>query len=274
MPSTPKKSPTKSSQFKTSSSKSPSTLALAHTLHSCKSSRISKTEKELHETCARAFKAAVKGPKSPKELKVTVPLEDLSSLLIEHWKTVEAKEEREEELDLTIWEGRFADYIAFTLYKIKSTDTWSAVDGLGNLSWVEVKALIDLPADDPQRQQVIDALRAASKKVGISYTSAQIVIQVYAERCGGPRHHGGGEILLKSGKLNDLAEKILDDRSSLPTVTPKSRQHAVSAVKECIRVYQTTFIKEIKNDGSNTLTVEGNNALTKASNRQIHSWFF
>ena len=267
MPPTPQKSATKSSQSK---AKSPSTLALAHTLHSCKSSRISKPEKELHETCARAFKAVAKGPKSPKDLKVTVPLEDLFFLLMEYRNTVEAKEEREEELDLTIWEGRFADYVAFVLHKIKSTDAWSAVDGLGNLSWVEVKALIDRPADDPKRQEVIDALRAASKKVGISYTSAQIAIKVYAERCGGPRHHGGGEILLKSGKLGDLAKKILDDRSSLPTVTPKSRQHAVSAVKECIRVYQTTFFKEIRNDGSNTLTVEGNNAVTKANNRQIH----
>jgi hypothetical protein len=152
---------------------------------------------------------------------------------------------------------------------IESTDAWSAVHGLGNLSWVEVKALIGLPADDFQRQQVVDALRVTSKKAGISYAPAQIAIKVYAGRCGGPRHHSGAEILLKSGQLDDLAKKILDGRSSLPKAAPKSR-HAVSAVKGCIRFYRPVFIHEIRNDGKNTSTLEGNKALTKASNRQIH----
>ena len=77
--------------------------------------------------------------------------------MINYRKLVEAKEEWKEALDLTLWEGRYADYFAFTLHKIKSTAAWGAVDGLYDLSWVEIRDIIDHPAVDDTRKKVVNA---------------------------------------------------------------------------------------------------------------------
>lgn len=254
---------------KTLTPKHSTTIGLQHTLHACKDSRISKAEKSLHEACARAFTAAAKGPKNANDLKVTVPLQDLSSLLIDYRKLMQENEGDGGELDLTLWEGRYTDYVAFTLHKVKSTAAWGAVPGLGDLSWVEVKRILDYPPPDGSQQKILNALHAAVKSLTISYTSARIAIDVYADRCGGPRHHGGSDILVKAGRWNVLAEKILSDRGCLTEATPRSRQHAVTAVRECIRVYENTFFTQIKRDGSFGLTVEGMNAHKKAQDRII-----
>jgi len=55
---------------------------------------------------------------------VWVDLRTLSDSLIDQVEAAEQREVRIEELETVLWEGRFTDYIARGLAKVKSSQAW------------------------------------------------------------------------------------------------------------------------------------------------------
>jgi hypothetical protein len=88
--------------------------AIYHRVHS-RNTKISKSEKRLHESLANAFEHGIKQGKQGDEVKVTINAADLSRIMRECDK--EEKEEMKEELELAAWKRRYADYLSMGLTK-------------------------------------------------------------------------------------------------------------------------------------------------------------
>lgn len=254
-------------QKKTPSTNHPAQLAAQHMLHSTKASAISKPERDLHAMCAQALLSVLSGQQQLQNLEITVSLPDISAILMDHRTKVEQRKKASDELNLILWEERFTDYVAFALSNIKKAKAWNEVEGLADLTWVEVKEYLDGLQGTLTTRDIRLALRSAANEAGLSYRTAHIAIDVYAERCRGQRYHDDSSTLLRQGRFEELAKKLLDDHSELPLVTPRSHQRTVAAITECLALYQSTYFERVKSDGSFTLTDEGKKFEAKANKK-------
>ena len=168
--------------------------------------------------------------------KVSVSLYLLSKAIIEKEDELEKREERIEELETVLWEGKYTDYIARALAKVKSCPARQnpANESRKDNSLRIVKKL----ATEPKNTGAELYLRKSSKELGISYRPIRAWVVVYATRCGSKYHHAGFDSLFHEGNPGALAQQIISDLEDIYNLTPKHLHSSIPMVQEAIRDFR------------------------------------
>lgn len=248
---------------------SQASTALYHRVRS-HNTKISKPEKHLHESLANALEAGIKQGKREGEVRVTVKATDLSRIMREFDQEREEKEQRKYELELATWEGRYADYLAVGLTKVKQTRVWRSATQLHGYSWVAFKSeILSIPLTDPIAIKYRNIVKAAAKEAGYRYQDVITAIEIYANRCSNQLHHAGIEQLTRNGLFDQLALRVDSDLKDLPKSTPRSIQSAIVPVQTMIKTVKDTWFATFVSNTNYTLTQKGQETLDEATNRVI-----
>ena len=185
-------------------------------------------------------------------------------------RTEKEKENKKSELDLAVWEGRYADYLAQGLAKVKETSAWKNAYNLRGYSWVAFRSeVLSLPLTDPIAIKYRGILKAAAKEAGFTLQDVITAIDFYASRCSSRLHHAGLDQIIRKGDFGKLALQMDLDFKDLVSSTPRSRQPAIVPLQKMIKSYKDLWFATFKNNADFILTEKGKDARDAAMNRVL-----
>jgi hypothetical protein len=155
-----------------------------------------------------------------------------------------------------IWEGRYCDYLADVLGKVKSSPPWQALapPNVRSEQWNLIKDKLDKEAEGGM---IHVALHGAATHLKSPYMAIRSWIDVYVARCESPAHHGNLKTKLKSHEIDACRDQIWSDMEMLDDETPDEYQKHTSHVMWAIKDYQNTMFASCPKYGTCELTPHG-----------------
>jgi len=212
------------------------------------------SEKKLHRLAAEAFQKAAKTNAKPSNETVSVPLETFSAGLLERESDLEVREARVTELEIILWQGRYCDYLAKVLAKVKSSASWQNNAGkYRTLNWVQIRR--DLILED-ENGVLTRVLKLVAKELGYTVRAMKKWIYVYAERCDSKAHHAGFDTFCADGDVNRIRDQILADNADIYDITPPGLQPSIPHILVAMKDYEKSMF-EVCTPKSWKLTAHG-----------------
>jgi hypothetical protein len=154
-----------------------------------------------------------------------------------------------------LWEGRYCDYLAKVLGKVKSSEVWQKKAGaVGHEQWNIIRRELKPESESGDLHL---AIRSAAKELGFSYHAIRSWIDVYVSRCESKARHGNLETILKTGDICASRDQIWSDIEQLADSTPLDYQKHASHVMTAIVDYQNTFFASCPKYGTPVMTKKG-----------------
>jgi hypothetical protein len=191
-----------------------------------------KATKQLHMIASQAFHSLHHATKAT-SAKVTIPLELLSESLLETAEELESAEEKSAELQRILWEGRYCDYIAAGLIKVRATAAWQSSEEFGKLKWGVIRGFLTV-----RNAQLDELLERVAKEVKFPVEALRAWIGLYVDRCQSKYHHAGFAELLERSNINGVRKQILADQVELSEVTPQHMQAFIPHIRIALQSYR------------------------------------
>lgn len=163
------------------------------------------SEKKLHYMAAEGFEKAVKTNAKLANEHILVPLQTLSKGLLDREAESAADKKKISELETIMWEGRYCDYLAKVLAKVKSSSAWQA-KSFKTSNWIQIRDQLVVEDDTGD---ITKTLFLVSKELGFPVRAMRSWICIYAARCASGAHHSGFANLFKSKDIRGLKDKFL-----------------------------------------------------------------
>ena len=219
-------------------------------------SRIVKGEqKNLHILAADAFDRASKSSEKISDIVVRVNLDTLSKGILEREDELRKRESRCEEIEKILWEGRYCDYLAKALAKVRSSTKWqTGADNHKGDNWIKIKSALGKETENGKLHQV---LRDVAEELRFPTRAIITWINIYASRCASDAHHGNLETVLKDGDVDAGRNQIWSDRDDIFTSIPSEYSKHASDVLIAIIDYQNKIFVSCPKKGKWELTDQG-----------------
>ena len=188
---------------------------------------------------------------------VSIDLDDLAVGLNEQYEMMKDVEAKNELMKKIMWEGRYCDYIASALGRVKSSDAWkdTAPKKIKSEQWNKIKEALDAEADSGVLHA---AFRRAAAELKFPYPAIRSWIDVYVARCESQAHHGNVETKLKAGNLKGGRQQIWADKEEIWDLTPREYNHHANHVMRAILEFEEyIFVSNPKYGDSYVLTKHG-----------------
>jgi hypothetical protein len=227
---------------KASSRKDVDSISSALATHKSKASiKKNASQRKVHAALAEAFKKTIKTNSKLKDEWVTMPLSTLSEATL-HWEEeLDESVKKNKVYERILWEGRYCDYIAKILKKVKSSRAWQASE-FNNWMWKEVQDTCVIP--DPKSDLLEAAILNTASELGVPSQSIKIWIYLDAARCGTKALQGGIANHIARHDTLGVVKQLIDDKKSIYDLTPKSLEGSISSVLLAIEKYQKElFVK-------------------------------
>ena len=151
-----------------------------------------------------------------------------------------------------LWEGRYCDYLAKTLGKVKSSHAWQAIKSdIKHEQWNAIKKVL---GKESESGELHSAIRSVAKELGFSQHAIYSWIDVYVSRC--DKHHGNLETILKVN-VDAGRDQLWSDIEQLADSTPLEYQKYASHVMTAIIDYQNTIFINCPKYGTPVMTKQG-----------------
>ena len=223
-------------------------------IHRDKSRIVKGARKELHTFAADALDK-VKSSANIDDCSVRVSLGTYSRGLLELEEELSKAQKDAAKNKKILWEGRYCDYLAKVLGKVKSSQAWQKkVVSLKHEQWNIISRELKQESENGELHL---AIRSAAKELGFSYHAIRSWIDVYVSRCESKAHQGNLETILKAGDIHGGRDQIWSDIEQLADSTPLDYQKHASHVMTAIIDYQNTLFTSCPKYGTPVMTKQG-----------------
>ena len=149
---------------------------------------------------------------------------------------VQQNELENEEYQGPVFEGRYTDYLAKALAKVKATKV--ATIPLQRLDMVKDKSGTPRGISDFRR-----CTTGCRKEIGYSVATIETWIRIYGERCPSKVHHSGLDLLMADGEVEAVRDKLLEGKDDRFDATPPQYASKIPHILTAIKDYQIAMFE-------------------------------